>query len=257
MFLCILFSGLITFLFIRIIFRKKRTSKRKTSIALLILFFLFSYEFLLLGYTTPSHFANLYVEPTQALKDSGIYMLGVKKVTLRNKHDEDILTTQNDEVLTITKINNRMIYGVKNRKILLWLHLQNEPIEETEDVVKKYLGQEEKWLIDFFSREQISGDSAGLSLVLTGLHQRGNFENHLRFAVTGAINEKGDVLPVEYMKEKIQITEKAGIPFLIIPSGNAEEVTKVRNELNAKVEIFDVSNVDEAIQIINDLNEKY
>ncbi|WP_144510522.1 S16 family serine protease [Bacillus sp. FJAT-22090] len=257
MFLCILFIGIIILLCILIVFRKKRASKRKISMAIIILSLLFSYEFLLLGYTTPSHFMHLYIEPTQALKDSGIYLLGVKKITLHNKQDEDILTNQNDDILTITKINNRMIYGVKNDQLLLWLHLQKEPIEETEDNVKKYLGLEEEWLSEFFKHEQISGDSAGLGLVLSGLYKRGTLKNRLPIAVTGAINVRGDVLPVGYIKEKIQITEKSGIPFMIIPSENAEEVTKVQNELKTKVEIFDVSNVSEAIQLINDLNEKH
>ncbi|RTQ92927.1 hypothetical protein EKG35_10300 [Lysinibacillus telephonicus] len=38
------------------------------------------------------------------------------------------------------------------------------------------------------------------------------------------------------IKEKIQITEKTGIPFMIIPSENAEEVTEIQKELKANVE---------------------
>lgn len=258
MFLCLLFIGLIILLLTLIVFRKKRATKQKISIAIIILFLLFCYEFLLLGYITPSHLANLYVEPTEVIEDSGIYLLGVNKLTLSNKHDiEEVLKTQNGDVLTITEVNNRMIYGIKNNQLLLWLHLQKEPIEETEHNVKKYLGQEDEWLSEFFGREQIGGDSAGLSLVLTGLYKRGSLKNQIPIAITGAINEKGDVFPVGYMKEKIQITEKSGIPFMIIPSENAEEVAKLQNELKASGEIFDVSNVDEAIQIINDLNEKH
>lgn len=258
MFLCLLFIELIILLLTLIVFRKKRATKQKISIAIIILFLLFCYEFLLLGYITPSHLANLYVEPTEVIEDSGIYLLGVNKLTLSNKHDiEEVLKTQNGDVLTITEVNNRMIYGIKNNQLLLWLHLQKEPIEETEHNVKKYLGQEDEWLSEFFGREQIGGDSAGLSLVLTGLYKRGSLKNQIPIAITGAINEKGDVFPVGYMKEKVQITEKSGIPFMIIPSENAEEVAKLQNELKASVEIFDVSNVDEAIQIINDLNEKH
>ncbi|ALC85553.1 hypothetical protein AM499_06765 [Bacillus sp. FJAT-22090] len=256
MFLCILFISLITMLLRLIVLRKKNACKGKISIALIILILLFSYEFLLLGYTTPSHLINLYVEPTEAIEDSGIFLLPVQEITIRNKHElKEILTTRNGDVLTITKLNNRKIYGYKNRQILSWF--QKALIEESEDNVKKYLGQEDEWLNNFFNREQISGDSAGLNLVLNGLYKRGNFKNEIPIAVTGAINDKGDVFHVEYMKEKIQITERSGIPFMIIPSENAGEVANVQNELKANVEIFDVSNVDEALQIINDLNEKY
>lgn len=147
-----------------------------------------------------------------------------------------------------------MIYGNKNRVILSWF--QTTLIEESENNVKKFLGQEDEWLNNFFNREQISGDSAGLNLVLSGLYKRGKFINEIPIAVTGAINEKGDVFSVDYIKEKIQTTERSGIPFMIVPSENAEEVAKVQNELKTNVEIFDVSSVDEALQIINDLNEK-
>jgi hypothetical protein len=254
MFLCILFFGLLILLLSLIVFRKKRARQRKLSTALIILMLLFSYEFLLLGYTTPSHLINLYVEPTEAIEDSGIFLLPVQVITIRNKHDlEEILTTRNDDVLTITKLNNRKIYGYKNRQILSWF--QKTLIEESENNVKKYLGQEDEWLNQFFKREQISGDSAGLNLVLNGLYNQGKLENEIPIAVTGAINEKGDVYPVEYMKEKVQIAERSDIPFMIIPSENAEEVAKIQNELKANVEIFAVSNVDEAIQIITDLNK--
>ena len=42
-----------------------------------------------------------------------------------------MLKTQNDGVLTIT-----VIYGIKNNQLLLRLHLQKEPIEEIEHIVK-------------------------------------------------------------------------------------------------------------------------
>jgi hypothetical protein len=253
-FLSVLFFGLLALLLSLIVFRKKRAIQREISTALILLMLLFSYEFLLLGYTTPSHLINLYVEPTEAIEDSGIFLLPVQVITIRNKHDlEGILTSRNDDVLTMTILNNRKIYGFKNRQILSWF--QKALIEESENNIKKYLGQEDEWLNQFFKREQISGDSAGLNLVLNGLYKQGQFKNEIPIAVTGAINEKGDVFPVDYMKEKVQITERASIPFMIIPSGNAEEVAKIQNELKSNVEIFAVSNVDEAIQIINDLNK--
>ncbi|MFJ7973700.1 S16 family serine protease [Psychrobacillus sp. NPDC096389] len=256
MFLCVLFIGLMVLLLSLFVFRKKCGKKRYISIAVIVLFLLFCYEFLLLGFTTPTHLVNLYVEPTEAIEDSGIFLLPVQVITIRNKKEfEEILTTRKEDVLTITKLNNRMIYGNKNRVILSWF--QTTLIEESENNVKKYLGQEDERLNNFFNREQISGDSAGLNLVLSGLYKRGKFINEIPIAVTGAINEKGDVFSVDYIKEKIQTTERSGISFMIVPSENAEEVAKVQNELKTNVEIFDVSSVDEALQIINDLNEKY
>lgn len=119
-----------------------------------------------------------------------------------------------------------------------------------------YLGHEDEWLTTFLSQRNIGGDSVGLCLALSGRFKQGDFQNQLHIAVTGSINKHGDVFRVGNMKEKIQITEKTGIPFMIIPSENAEEVAAIQKEIIANVEIFDVSHVDEAVQLIQDLNTK-
>lgn len=49
------------------------------------------------------------------------------------------------------------------------------------------------------------------------------------------------------MKEKIQITERSGFPYLIIDRENSEEVAKVQKELHAYAEIYDVSTVGQAL----------
>lgn len=91
MFLCVLFIGLMVLLLSLFVFRKKRY----TSIAVIVLFLLFCYEFLLLGLTTPTHLVNLYVEPTEAIEGSGLFLLPVQVITISNKQEfEEILTTR-------------------------------------------------------------------------------------------------------------------------------------------------------------------
>ncbi|MFJ8064612.1 S16 family serine protease [Psychrobacillus sp. NPDC096426] len=262
LFLLILFISLITLLIIFVVFRKKHVLNRKIAIATSIIFVVFCYEFPLIGYyTSPSHLAYGYMEPTEALEGSGIYSIGVDQFNIedgKNKQAvEELLTNQHVDVLSVTEVNNKTVYGVKTRQILKWLHLRKEhSLEETEENVALYLGHKDKWLKSFLSRPNIGGDSAGLSLALSGRFKQGDFQNQLPIAVTGSINEHGDVFSVGIMKEKIQITEKTGIPFMIIPSENAEEVATIQKEIKANVKIFDVSHIDEAIQLIHDLNEK-
>lgn len=255
--LLILFMSLIVLI---IVSRKKRILIRNTAIATSIIFVLFCYEFPLIGYTAASHIAYGYLEPTEALEGSKIYSLGIDEFQIvkgkSNQGVEEMLTEQHVDVLSVIDMNNKIIYGVKNRQILTWLNLRKENLtEETKEDVAVYLGQEDEWLQTFLNRPKIEGYSAGLSLALSGRLKQGVLNNQIPIAVTGGINEKGNVLKVGGIKEKIQITEKAGIPFMIVPSKNAKEVTAIQQELKAKVEIFDVSHVDEAIQIINDLNE--
>ena len=245
-----------------VVFRKNHITKRKIAIVTFIIFVLFCYEMPLIGYyTSPSHLAYAYSEPSEALEGSGIYSIGVDQLTLENEKSkqavEELLTKQHVDVLSVIEVNNKTIYGVKNRQILEWLHLRKElSPEETKVNVALYLGREDEWIKNFLSRSDIGGDSSGLSLALSGRIKQGDFHNQLPIAVTGSINKNGNVFRVGNMKEKIQITEKTGIPFMIIPSENAEEVAAIQKEIKANVEIFDVSHVDEAVQLIHDLNEK-
>lgn len=261
-FVCLLFISLIILLLTSILFRKKHAIKRKISIATCIIFLLFCYELPLIGYyTSPTHYAYAYIEPTEAIEGSGIFSIGVNEISIENGKSkpavEELLINQHIDVLSIIEVNKKIIYGSKNRQILKWLHLEKEHSpNEMKENVSLYLGSEDEWLTSFLSRK-IGGDSAGLSLALNGRFKQGDFQNQLSITVTGAINENGDVYGVGNMKEKIQITEKTGIPFMIIPSENAKEVEVIQKEIKTSVEIFDVSHVDEAIQLIQDLNEKY
>ncbi|MBU0904093.1 MAG: hypothetical protein KKF57_02820 [Firmicutes bacterium] len=262
LFLFILLISLNFLVILFLVFRKKRDIKREIIISTSIIFVLFCYELPLIGYyTSPSHLAYAYIEPTEALEGSGIYSIGVNQLNLENEKSkqavEELLTKQHIDVLSVFEVNQKIVYGIKNRQILKWLQLQKEHSpEETKENVALYLGHEDEWLKNFLSRSDIGGDSSGLSLALSGRINQGDFQNKLTIAVTGSINKNGDVFSVGKMKEKIQITEKTGIPYMIIPSENAEEVAVIQKEINANVEIFDVSHVDEAVQLIQDLNEK-
>lgn len=259
LFLFILFISII-FLIMFVVFRKKRVTKRKIAIATCIFLLLLCYEMPLIGYyTAPSHLAYTYLEPHEALQGSGIYSIGVNQLNIENEKSKQavkkLLTKQNVDVLSVIEVNNKTIYGIKNRQILEWLHLRNEHSpEETMENVAQYLGREDDWLKTFFNHPDIGGDSSGLSLALSGRIKEGDLTNKLPIAVTGAINKNGAVLEVGVIKEKIQITEKSGIPLLIIPNENVREAIGIQKELKANVEIYGVSSVDEAVQLIKDLN---
>lgn len=146
----------------------------------------------------------------------------------------------------------------KNETLLQWLKVNSKsPKEEMRANLKQYFGKEEQRLTDFFNTDLAEGSSSGLSLLLTELIIRGELQNHLPIAVTGSINGDGDVSAIGLLKEKIQIAEKAGFQFMMIPSENAKEARKIQKELKTKIEIIDVGHVDEAVELINYLNDKY
>ena len=119
---------------------------------------------------------------------------------------------------------------------------------------KGYLGRETKIINTFLNRTDISGDSAGLGLALSGLIEKGELKNHVTFGVTGALSATGEVLPIGMIKEKLLIAEEKGYPFMIIPSGNRTEAKKIIVEENLKIEVFDVNHIEELIELINEWN---
>ncbi|MBB2482889.1 hypothetical protein H5P36_22260 [Bacillus sp. APMAM] len=258
-FVCILFLSLIILLIYLIVFRKQSVNKRKIAIATFIIFLLFLYEFpLALIYNPPTYLANIYKQPSEVLEGSGIFLVGFSQLNLTEKSKRDvieILSKQQADVLSVEEVDNKMIYSSKNSQILKLLHLQKDPIKQMGENVTQYLGKEEELVNSFTKQSDTSGSSAGLGLALSGRLKNGDYQNRLPIAVTGAINENGEVLSIGYMIEKIQIVEKSGIPYMIIPSENAEQAAAIQKELKAKVEIFDVSHVDEAVQLIQHLND--
>lgn len=258
-FVCILFLSLIILLIYLIVFRKQSVNKRKIAIATFIIFLLLLYEFpLALIYNPPTYLANIYKQPSEVLEGSGIFLVGVSQLNLTEKSKQDViklLSKQQADVLSVEEVDNKMIYSSKNSQILKLLHLQKDPIKQMGENVTQYLGKEEELVNSFTKQSDTSGSSAGLGLALSGRLKNGDYQNRLPIAVTGAINENGEVLSIGYMKEKIQIVEKSGIPYMIIPSENAEQAVAIQKELKAKVEIFDVSHVDEAVQLIQHLND--
>ena len=261
-YLAILLISLLILSISIVVFRKKRTVRRKMTIPLSILLLLFCYELPLIGFAAQSHIAEIYFEPSETVERSGIFIIGIGVETLNNMESkqavQEQLTKEHKDVLTIIELTNPMGYKNKNRTLLSWLGLnEKSPKEEMREYLREYFGKEEQRLTDYFNYDSATGNSAGLAILLTELMINGTFQNHLPIAVTGAINGKGEVTAVGGIKEKIQIAEKSGFQFMIIPSENSKEAETFQKEINTNIRIFDVNHVDEAVEQINYLNEKY
>lgn len=258
-FVAILLVSFIILLIVRILLRKKINYKRKITLATCIMFLLFCFEIPLIFYEGTSHVAYIYTEPLHA-KGTEIYLIGVNRVDFQFMESiqsvEDLLNKQQVPFLNVAENTNLVLYESKNRQILKWLHLQKSEVDQMKENVNHYLGKEDVRINEFFNQDNIGGNSAGLGLALTGLILQGDLQNNVAVAVTGAISETGDVLPIGVLKEKILIAEKYGLPFMIIPSKNAEEAAQIQKEQNINIEILDVAHIDEAVQLINEMNDK-
>lgn len=258
-FVAILLLSFIILLIVHILLRKKINYKRKITLATYIMFLLFCFEIPLIFYEGTSHVAYIYTEPLHA-KGTEIYLIGVNRVDFQFMESiqsvEDLLNKQQVPFLNVAEITNLVLYKSKNQQILKWLHLQKNEVDQMKDNVNHYLGKEDVRINEFFNQDNIDGNSAGLGLALTGLIIRGDLQNNVAIAVTGAISETGKVLPIGVLKEKILIADKYGLPFMIIPAKNAEEAAQIQKEQNINIKILDVAHIDEAIQLINEMNDK-
>lgn len=259
-FVALLLLSLIILLITLIVYRKKRAFKRKALLATTIIALLFCYELPLLFYDSYTHAAYLYLNPLEVYGGSGIYLLGVNrldfKFTENKKAVMALLNEQHVEYLDIIKITHPDLYKSKNRQLLKWFHVGKDDVKQMKENVNHFLGQEDGRINEFLNSDHIEGSSAGLGLTLTGLIIRGDLQNDLKIAVTGAISETGDVLPIAILKEKIQIAEKSNFSMMIIPSANRKEAMEIQKKLNVNIQILDVAHIDEAVQLINDLNDK-
>ncbi|QGG51536.1 hypothetical protein GDS87_11515 [Lysinibacillus pakistanensis] len=258
-FVAILLISFIILLIVRILLRKKINYKRKITLVTCIMFLLFCFEIPLIFYEGTSHVAYIYTEPLHA-KGTEIYLIGVNRVDFQFMESiqsvEDLLNKQQVPFLNVAENTNLVLYESKNRQILKWLHLQKSEVDQMKENVNHYLGKEDVRINEFFNQDNIGGNSAGLGLALTGLILQGDLQNNVAIAVTGAISETGDVLPIGVLKEKILIAEKYGLPFMIIPSKNAEEAAQIQKEQNIHMKILDVAHIDEAVQLISEMNDK-
>jgi PDZ domain-containing secreted protein len=217
------------------------------------------FEVQLLEFEANTYNATFHADPIELFDGTGVHMMVVttrsvgylkdrEQIIKGYEHEEDI------ELIDLYQLDNKDRYQSKNTELLNMMGIKKDDFAVMGENVKSYLGEETKIMKTFLNRTDLSGNSAGLGLALSGLIEKGELKNHVTFGVTGAISARGEVLPIGMIKEKLLIAEEKGYPFMIIPSGNRTEAKKVIVEENLEIEVFDVNHIDESIELINEWN---
>ena len=219
-------------------------------ILLLVDFKLINYESY--TYTVLSHF-----QPIEVSKNTGIHLLVVNNMNAQYIDDKtnliNSLAYNNVHAIETIEITNKDRYISKNREIMsMFGVLPDNHFENMGQQVEGYLGEVPNSVQTFLKRTDLLGDSAGLGLALAGLIEMGAIENNVKIAVTGTIHENGDVLPIGAIKTKLQIAEEEGFAFALIPSAN---VVEAMNDFDLNIKVYEISNIEEAIQVIKQINE--
>lgn len=259
-FLGVLFIVMAITLILLITFRKHKFKSFSITLVFVLTFLFWVYEARLLSYGSHTYLADSYREPEILLEDSGINILVVGLHDIHYLEDEEMIKTIYEkngiQILDMYKIKNRDRYRSKTADLKRFLGFGKEvdAYQVMGKNVRNYIDGDIIFIKEFLSRENLTGDSAGLALGLTAMIHQGNLENELSIGVTGTLEPNGDVMKVGGVKAKMMIAEQNGFTFMMIPLANSEEAEAVKAQQQFTMEIIPVSHIDEAVRAIKKLN---
>lgn len=197
--------------------------------------------------------------PEELIKGSGIFILSIQTHQVATTDTEQTVRenyiNSHFRFFDIIPIKNHDRYSSKTYYFLESLGLTQNEFEQMSENVAVNTKTRNESIDEFLARENSSGSSAGLALVLSSLSEQEVFQNYRLIGVTGAINKNGKVTEVGGIKEKIQIANENGFSYIILPIANLSEAKEAKKTLNLQIEIVGVRDIDEAIQFIKELNK--
>ncbi len=93
------------------------------------------------------------------------------------------------------------------------------------------------------------GPSAGVALTTCIISCLTNKKVSSTVAMTGEVNLRGQALPIGGLKEKSLAALRSGIKTIIVPKGNARDITELPNEVKDTLKIVTMNCVDDALKI--------
>jgi ATP-dependent Lon protease len=114
---------------------------------------------------------------------------------------------------------------------------------------------------DFFSDREIhihvpaggvpkDGPSAGITIASVLVSLASGIPIRKDVAMTGELTLRGRVLPIGGLKEKILAAAGAGMRLVLIPSGNAAELSEIPEHVRDKVKIHPVRTMEEVLPLV-------
>lgn len=243
-----------------IIFRKDKFKSLTIILVSLLFSLLWGFEMRLLSYESNTYMADGFREPEELLDDSGIHILSVALFDIHYFEDEEKIkefyNRDDVQLFNLYKVKNRDRYMSKTTEFKQFFGFAKEDFQVMQENVNNFVGEDIPVINEFLSRDNLSGDSAGLALAITAFIYQGSLENNLPIGMTGTLEPNGDTIEVGGIKEKIMISEQSNLPYIIIPLANLKEAETIKSQQKLNIKIIPVSHFDEAILAIEELNEK-
>lgn len=99
----------------------------------------------------------------------------------------------------------------------------------------------------------INGSSVGLTYATYYYLKLNNYELKEPVAMTGTIDDSGNVGPIEGIREKIIGAHKAHTKYVFVPEQNYADAMATKKEFGYKLDIYPVKSLADTVNYLNDL----
>lgn len=99
----------------------------------------------------------------------------------------------------------------------------------------------------------INGSSVGLTYATYYYLKLNNYELKEPVAMTGTIDDSGNVGPIEGIREKIIGAHKAHAKYVFVPERNYTDAMATKKEFGYKLDIYPVKSLADTVNYLNDL----
>lgn len=243
-----------------IIFRKDKFRSLIVNWVIALLTLFCSYEFLLLEFEGNTYIAVVNSEPEEIIQNSGIHILAIGINHIYYVKEENIVRDSYEkegiQIFDFHQITNRVRYKSKTNELKRLVGFSKDPFHIMGENVRGFIREDIAAINEFLSKENLSGDSAGLALGLSSMAHQGSLHNQIPIGVTGTLEPNGDVNQVGGIAGKMIISEQSGFPYIIVPDANREEAEAVKTQNGLAIEIIPVHHIDEAMRVIKELNDR-
>lgn len=134
--------------------------------------------------------------------------------------------------------------------------IAKEAVINVSAIVKRYFGEDIKDKYDIYvqflqTHSGVEGDSASLAVATAIISALKNIPVRQDVALTGSVSVRGETLPVGGVTAKVEAAIEAGIPTVIVPRSNLQDIVLEKQQLN-QIEIIPVDTLFEVIENILD-----
>lgn len=201
-------------------------------------------------------------------KHIGYMVIGIKPDSKFKQilQEGDIITAINDESVvgkSLDEIGKTKPF--KNKTVTFEFHRDNnifkKSIKVTDEIgslmLSDYINYEsgDIKLDDDTTLKQINinGSSVGLTYATYYYLKLNNYELKEPVAMTGTIDNGGNVGPIEGIREKIIGAHKAHAKYVFVPERNYADAMTTKKEFGYKLDIYPVKSLADTVNYLNDL----